>query len=104
MESPDNLENLKLTIEKMNNYHQVEVLRILSRHLCKLNENKSGVYINLSYVDQSVIEDLQKYIKYTIDQESTLITTEYQKTEFRTALFDGKEDKDIESITYNIEC
>tara|TARA_B110000879_G_C11135574_1_gene497962 strand:- start:1501 stop:1815 length:315 start_codon:yes stop_codon:yes gene_type:complete len=104
MESLDNLENLKLTIEKMNNYHQVEVLRILSRHLCKLNENKSGVYINLSYVDKPVIEDLQKYIKYTIDQESTLTTTEYQKTEFRTALFDGKEDKDIESITYNIEC
>jgi hypothetical protein len=104
MESLDNLENLKLTIEKMNNYHQVEVLRILSKHLCKLNENKSGVYINLSYVDNSVIEDLQKYIKYTIDQESTLITNEYQKTEFRTALLDGKEDKDIESITYNIEC
>ena len=66
MESLDNLENLKLTIEKMNNYHQVEVLRILSKHLCKLNENKSGVYINLSYVDNSVIEDLQKYIKYTM--------------------------------------
>tara|TARA_B000000475_G_C15974345_1_gene438380 strand:+ start:693 stop:1007 length:315 start_codon:yes stop_codon:yes gene_type:complete len=104
MESLDNLENLKTTIEKMNNHHQIEVLRILSRHLCKLNENKSGVFINLSYVDKQVIEELQKYIKYTIDQESTLITTEYQKTEFRAALYDSKEDKDIESITYNIEC
>ena len=85
-------------------YQQTDILRILHNNNVTLNENKSGVFINLSYVDKQVIEELQKYIKYTIDQESTLITTEYQKTEFRAALYDSKEDKDIESITYNIEC
>jgi hypothetical protein len=102
MENVDKLELLKTTVEKMNKYNQIEILRILSKHLCKLNENKSGVYVNLSYIDDSVIEDLQQYIIYTKDQEETLITTEYQKTEFKTALFDNKEDKDYSSITYNI--
>ena len=102
MENIDKLELLKTTIEKMNKYHQIEILRILSKHLCKINENKSGVYVNLSYIDDSVIEDLHQYIIYTKDQEETLITTEYQKTEFKTALFDNKEDKDNSIITYNI--
>jgi hypothetical protein len=66
-----------------------------------LNENKSGVYVNLSYITDDVIEEIQKYITYMCDQEETLITTEYQKTEFKTALYDGKEDKDIETVLYS---
>ena len=69
---------------------------------CKLNENKSGVFINLSYIDSTVIEELQKYITYTKEQEENLTTTEYQKSEFKNALFDNKEDKDNSIITYNI--
>tara|TARA_B110000285_G_C14596244_1_gene368621 strand:+ start:30 stop:347 length:318 start_codon:yes stop_codon:yes gene_type:complete len=102
MEKNEVLELLKSSIENMNKHHQVEILRILSKHLCKLNENKSGVFINLSYIDEQVIEELHKYISYTKDQEDNLITTEYQKNEFKNNLIDNKEDKDIVPITYSI--
>jgi len=102
MEKIDLLENLKISIEKLNKHHQIEILRILSKHLCKLNENKSGVFVNLSYIDDIVVEELQKYIEYTREQEETLITTEYQKAEFKTVLF-NKEDKDNEHISYSVD-
>lgn len=101
MDNTELLENLKMSIELMNKHHQIEVLRILSKQLCKLNENKSGVYINLTYINDQVIEELQKYIEYTKQQEETLKTTEYQKEEFKTALFNEKEDKDNITLSYS---
>jgi hypothetical protein len=95
------LESLKTSIEAMNKHHQVEVLRILSTHLCKLNENKSGVYVNLTYINDEVITELHKYVSYTVEQEDTLTLTEYQKEEFKTALFNDKEDKDNITLSYS---
>jgi len=101
MDKPELLETIKLSIEKMNKHHQIEILRILSKQLCKLNENKSGVYVNLTYITDEVIEELQKYIKYTKEQEETLVTTEYQKEEFKMSLFNDKEDKDNITLSYS---
>jgi len=95
------LETIKTSIEKMNKHHQIEILRIFSKQLCKLNENKSGVYVNLTYITDDVISELQDYIAYTKAQEETLVTTEYQKEEFKTALFNDKEDKDNITLSFS---
>jgi len=96
-----NLEDLKLRIEKLNKHHQIEILKIFSKNLCKLNENKSGVYINLSFVESSVIEELEKYLQYTKEQEETLNTREYQKEDFKSQYFIDKEDKEYPSKIYS---
>ena len=57
------IENIKNKIEVMNKFHQIEILKILSTHLCKINENKSGVYVNLSFLNQETIDELLKYIE-----------------------------------------
>ena len=80
------LETTKKSIESMSKFHQVEILKLLVNNNCKLNENKSGVFINLSFISENVIMELNKYIKYTQDQELYLITTEYQKEEFKSSL------------------
>ena len=36
------LEDLKEKIEALSKFQQVEILKILSKNMCKLNENKSG--------------------------------------------------------------
>jgi hypothetical protein len=101
IESLELLEKLKNRIETLNKYHQIEVLKILSKNLCKLNENKSGVYVNMSFLSKQVVYELVEYLDYTKDQEDTLITTEYQKEEFKNAFFIEKEDKDKPTILYN---
>ena len=41
--STNELESIKQSIELMNKQDQIEVLKVLSKHLCKLNENKRRV-------------------------------------------------------------
>jgi hypothetical protein len=102
LEKPEVLEDIKTKIESMSKYHQIEVLKILTKNACnKLNENKSGVYVNLSFLPPNTIGELKQYIEYTEDQEESLITMEYQKEEFKNAFFIEKEDKDNPTILYN---
>ena len=62
---------LKENIEVLSFFHQVEVLRILNeKNSSILNENKNGVFINLTSVDNETINKLQTYLKYVSKQES----------------------------------
>jgi len=63
------LEEIKNKIESMNKVQHIEVLKILKKHKnIKLNENKNGIYINISYLPTKIIKELQLYIKYIEDQ------------------------------------
>lgn len=92
MDNISYLNNLKEQIENMEKYHQIEILKILSNHACKINENKSGVYVNMTYLSDDVIKDIKTYLDYVMEQEDTLTTTECQKKEFLKSYFtDEKE-------------
>ena len=101
MEKVSQLEVLKKNIELLNKHHQVEILKILTKHLSKINENKSGCYINLSFLPETTLDEIKKYIDYVNVQEESLITMEYQKEEFKNAFFIEKEDKDNATVLYS---
>jgi hypothetical protein len=96
------LENLKTRIESMDKMHHIEILKLLKKSpQIKLNENKSGVYINLSFLPKETIADLQSYLGYIDDQESSLMTMEYQKEEFKNTFFtEGNKKEDKETSIY----
>jgi coenzyme F420-reducing hydrogenase alpha subunit len=98
--SAEYIEKIKNTIETMDKYHQIEILKILAKNSTKINENKSGVYVNLSFLPKNTIQQLADYIDYIRDQEDSLITMEYQKEEFKNTFFTEKEDKDNPLISY----
>jgi hypothetical protein len=100
-EKPVVLEGLKMRIERLSKHHQIEILAILSKNQCRLNENKSGVYVNLSFLPATVIDEIRQYLSYVNDQEESLLTMEYQKDEFKNAFFVDKEDKDNMIVSYN---
>jgi len=97
----DSLEKLKNTIEMMSKYHQIEILKILSKRLTKINENKSGCYVNMSFLPEDTLKELEEYLSYIKDQEDSLETVEYQKEEFKNAYFIEKENKDNPTISYS---
>ena len=101
MQNIEKLENMKKYIENMNKYHQVEILKILSKNLCKINENKSGVYVNLSFLSKETITEIEKYIEYSKEQEESFKTIEYQKEEFKNAYFNEKDNKEETPLLYN---
>ena len=97
----DKLETLKLKIENLNKFHQIEILKILSKRLCKLNENKSGVYVNMSFLPDDILDELNKYIEYVDDQTEAFTTVESQKNDFKTSFFVEEEDKDNQTIHHS---
>ena len=93
--SVSELNYVRDSIENMNKFNQIEVLRILKKFKeVTLNENKYGVHINLSDLKKEMIEDLLVYIKYVNTQETTLKQMEKQKENFKNIYF-TKDNKEI---------
>ena len=94
--SVSELNYIRETIENMNKFNQIEVLRILSKHSAAiLNENKYGIHINLSELNKDIINELSLYIKYVNTQEIALNSIEQKKEDYRNTYFT----KDIKDKT-----
>ena len=84
------LKQLKEHIEKMDKTNQIDILKILrDSNKVILNENKSGVYINLTYCPQKTIDEIVKYLDYTNEQEKVLKTIEQEKDNVKTEYFNN---------------
>jgi hypothetical protein len=82
------LNQIRETIENMNKFNQIEILRILNKHSeVTLNENKYGVHINLTELSHDIIEELVSYSIYVSKQEITLHQVEQQKETFKNTYF-----------------
>jgi hypothetical protein len=93
------LESLKQKIEKMNKKHHIEILKILKRFPnVKLNENKSGVFINLCFLPNEPLEEIAKYLTYIDVQESAIMTVETRKEEYKNTYFIEKQNKEESSL------
>lgn len=91
------LKLLKKNIELFSHFHQVEILKILkSNDDIILNENKNGVFINLSSINSSVINNLQNYVIYVKKQENQLNELEQQKNMLTNTFF--KENKTPDAL------
>jgi hypothetical protein len=83
-----NLHDIKNQIENFPKKHQIEVLKIIKQSsTTTINENKSGIYINLTFLPEETISRLCKYIEYVKDQESVLTPFESQKQDFKNTFF-----------------
>jgi len=93
--SMQELEQIKSRIENMTKQHHIEILKILKKNPnVKLNENKSGVFVNLSFLQKDIIDEIASYISYITDQESSIRELETQCEEFKNTFFVEKEDKE----------
>lgn len=89
------------TIENMSKFNQIGVLRILTKHKAVIiNENKYGIHINLSELDNNIIDELVVYIKYVTTQEIELNNIEKQKQDYKNNYF-LKDNKDNTSNSIN---
>jgi len=95
------LNYMRVSIENMSKFNQVEVLRILNKNNdVMLNENKYGVHVNLSEVKKEILQELATYINYVNTQEITLNEVERQKETFKNIYF-TKDNKDNNQLLYN---
>lgn len=88
------LMSLKEGIENMPVIHQIEVLRILNQKHIQINENKNGVFINISKINDATLLEMEEYMKYVIKQEEQLNEIEKQKQTLTRKFFENKTHKD----------
>jgi hypothetical protein len=95
------LEDIKNKIESMDKIHHIEILKILKKSAAiKLNENKSGIFVNLSFLSTTILDEIKKYIHYINVQETSISHLETQCDNFKNTFFVDKEDKD-NIVLYN---
>ena len=94
------LDLLKEKIESLSKFQQVEILKILSKNMCKLNENKSGIFVNMTFLETEVIDEIEKYMSYVEDQSDTFQTVEYQKEEFKNIILEREQPENTIAYRY----
>ena len=106
MITTDRLQEIKENIELMNKCYQVEILKLLNNESSVIiSENNNGIFINLSDLDITVIDKLEKFIKYVRVQQNQLTIVEEEKAIIKNEFFkqnkkivkskDNKEDNNI---------
>ena len=83
------LMSLKDGIENMPAIHQIEILRILYSKQTQINENKNGVFVNISKINDITLHELD-----VVQQEKQLNEIEEQKQYLSKEYFDNKTHKD----------
>lgn len=81
------LESLKSQIEKLSKDHHITILKILKKNIENLNENKNGVFINLTELPPIVIDELKNYCLYIKTQNIKLETIESNQKEIESTFF-----------------
>ena len=63
---------LKNNIEKMDFSQQIQVLRIIKNNNVDTSENNNGTFINLTKLDKKIIQELNEYNIYIIQQKKDI--------------------------------
>lgn len=79
---------IKERIENLSKHHQIEALRILAKNnSIIMNENKNGVFINLTEQDETVLKQLEDFLNYVAVQQQHLNTIEDKQEEMELKFF-----------------
>jgi hypothetical protein len=86
----EQLQILKQKIEQLEKNRQIEVLRIIhSAQSNIINENKNGIYINMSSLTDDIIDNLKTYLTHINTQEKELIINEKIMQDFQNTFFEN---------------
>jgi hypothetical protein len=82
------LNYIREQIENMSKFNQVEILRILTKYSSvTINENRYGIHINLGELNNTILDELNVYIKYVNTQEMYLSNIEKEKEKYKNTFF-----------------
>jgi hypothetical protein len=81
------LHNIKEVIEQMDKCHQIEILKILVNNSSVISENNNGTFVNLTDLENDIINKLENYIKFVNKQDDQLLNIEKEKAIIKSEFF-----------------
>lgn len=93
------LKIIKDNIEKLDKPYHIQIAQLLRQHNVRIDENKNGLFINLSELNENIIDILGKYLEYINNQMEMIDNIECKKQEYKDNFFNTNSSKD--NTTYN---
>ena len=87
MDTKRNIVQIRDKIESMSKNYQIEVGKILLDNQININENQNGLFINLSDVNEEVMNKMQEFLEYVDLQETHLNVIETAKEGLKDTFF-----------------
>ena len=81
------LQIIKNKVENMDIINQKEILNILKENNINISENNNGCFVNLSILNEEILNKLELYIEYFNVQQNNLTTIEDEKTNIKNEFF-----------------
>lgn len=91
----EELRDLKDKIEMLSKSYQIEIGRLLKQNNITINENKNGVFINLSLIDEPILKQLTDYLEYANNQELQLKNIEIKQEELKDNYFKNNNETEL---------
>ena len=66
------LKKLQENVSNLDKLEQIEIFRIIQKYENKLTENKNGIFINLSCLCDTCIDEISKFVSYSLDNKKRL--------------------------------
>tara|TARA_B110001450_G_scaffold236478_1_gene241957 strand:+ start:61 stop:357 length:297 start_codon:yes stop_codon:yes gene_type:complete len=83
----EEIKELKDKIEILSKSYQIEIGRLLLSNGVQIDENKNGIFINLTKVEQEVLIKIKDYLAYANIQEDKLKNIEDKQEELKDYYF-----------------
>ncbi len=93
----EELKELKDSIELLSKSYQIEVGRLLLNNDIQIDENKNGIFINLSKVDTPTLIKLKNFLIYANNQEDKLKNIENKQEELKDYYFKNTNEPQLKS-------
>lgn len=81
------LKKIKSRIDSIDTKTHIDIFKIFKEHDVPFSENSNGIFINISEVDNTIIEKVDKYLDYLYNQENELNKIEQQKEQYKSDFF-----------------
>jgi|TARA_B100001769_G_C22062171_1_gene571331 hypothetical protein len=93
----EELKELKDNIELLSKSYQIEVGRLLLNNNIQIDENKNGIFINLSKIDTPTLIKLRNFLIYANSQEDKLKNIESKQEELKDYYFKNINEPELKS-------
>lgn len=91
----EEIRELKDNIELLSKSYQIEIGRLFLSNNIQIDENKNGIFINLSKVDAPTLIKVKNYLNYANLQESKLKNIENKQEELKDFYFKNTNEAEL---------
>lgn len=73
-------------VKNLHKYEQIQIFKICKTHKVKYSENGNGIFINLNYIGEPILNQIILFIKFCIKNKTLLDKEIYKREEIKKIL------------------